>query len=824
MTITQLPLSNDWQVKQRNSTLALEEDFSSSGDWLPAQAPGTVHEALLAAGRIPDPFIGLNESEVQWVGEVDWFYRCAFDLSTELSSADIIVLVCEGLDTFATVWLNGSQVLVSDNMFVPHRIPITSLLHTGRNELRILFESAWQRGKALEQQYGAPEHWNGDVSRLYVRKAQYHYGWDWGPKLLTAGPWRAVRLEAYTARIADLYCPAEVAHDLQSATLPVSVTLENAAGPERTLQIALYNPAGELVREVLMPATGDTASYTFELDSPRLWWPHGYGVQSLYRLVATLQEGTIVLDEREQRIGLRRLRLVQEPLDDLPGTSFYFEVNKTPIFCGGANWIPADSFTTRITPERYRQWVQLAADANMVMLRVWGGGIYEEEAFYASCDELGLLVWQDFLFACGLYQVPDWFQESVRIEAEAALLRLRHHPCLALWCGNNEDHMLAGKRYNRAFEGDFTQTEFPARLLYERLLPDICARLDPTRPYWPGSPFGGEQANDLTVGDQHIWSIWHGMVPYQDYYKFSGRFISEFGMQGFPNLTTINEFTSPEERYPQSCTLDWHNKNATGSQRLAWYINENIKTPRTLEEHIYATQFIQAEALASGVRGWRRRWGGPDRYATSGALIWQLDDCWPVTSWAIVDYHLRPKAAYYVVKRELAEVALGLARASEGQQAEVWAVSSLISEVRGELELKLWMLDGTLISAERQHITLAPNQASALGDVALPQQGPVVLAARLFLDGFAVARAALWPEPFKYLALPDPGLKIDQLAQGTLQVSAQRPAKGVLLSTGDAIVLSDNMLDVMPDDPQIIIAPGLLEETQVQATCLQSWP
>ncbi|MBC8078078.1 MAG: glycoside hydrolase family 2 protein, partial [Chloroflexales bacterium] len=374
-------LAADWQLKEYDRIQPLDAAFNDEG-WLPASAPGCVHEDLLAAGRIPDPFVALNEDLVQWVGDADWLYRCRFDLPAGLGAAPAIDLCCDGLDTFATVWLNGEQICASDNMFVPLRVNARARLQPTGNELRILFESALRQGKARESEHGARALWNGDASRLYVRKAQYHYGWDWGPCLLTAGPWRPVRLEAYAARIADLRCPVALSDDLQRATIDVQAVIARvpAALPvPLVLRLALLGPDGAAIATVDVPVADDAAHHTLVVSSPHLWWPNGYGAQPLYTLTATLLPAKeaagatanqppsalslqpSAFDQKELRLGARRLRLVQAPVAGEQGTSFVIEVNNTPIFCGGATWIPADSFLPRITPERYRALVELAA-------------------------------------------------------------------------------------------------------------------------------------------------------------------------------------------------------------------------------------------------------------------------------------------------------------------------------------------------------------------------------------------------------------------------------------------------------------------------------
>jgi beta-mannosidase len=803
---TALSLCNGWYIKEydaTNTALSLDASFRQSEGWLPATVPGTVHQDLLAAGRIPDPYFGTNELVVQWVGERDWLYRCTFDLPYELYEMPQIDLCFDGLDTFATIWLNGTQILVNENMFVPQRVAVKALLRPQQNELRIHFASALQRGKALEARYGKRAVWNGDASRVYVRKAQYHYGWDWGPCLLTVGPWQPVRLEAYATRILDLHCPATVAADLASATLPVSITLNNSASTLLPLhvELTLFDAKDKIVASVTLPVTATTLTHTFTIEQPQLWWPNGYGAQARYRLRAVLRNDQTEFDTLEIRLGLHRLRLIQQPIEGEAGTTFFFEVNNTPVFCGGANWIPADMLVPRVTAERYRTYLTYAAAAHMTMIRVWGGGIYEQDVFYDLCDELGLLVWQDFMFACGIYPAHEEFRANVRQEAEAALRRLRHHPCLALWCGNNEDYSIAESTGQ-------VNDDFPARTIYEQLLPVLCAELDPTRPYWPGSPYGGSFSGDPTVGDRHTWEIWHGPVaPYQDYDRFRGRFVSEFGLEAAPALSTVYTFTTPQERYAQSRTFEHHNKATDGTRRLAMYLSDNVSFPSTLEDYIYRTQFLQAEAMAYAIRAWRRRWGKVKQYEVAGALVWQLNDCWPATSWAIIDSMLHTKPAYYTIKRELAPFTVGLKR--DGERCQIWATNGTLQECEVTLHLCNWTLDGQLIEESQQQVTLTANSATELGSCPFLLAMNHVLSARLIHNGQVIARTSAWPEPFKYLALPQPGLKIVSCGKDSVTVSVERPAKGVLLSTDTPLLWSDNMLDVFPDDPQTLSAPGL---------------
>jgi beta-mannosidase len=792
-------------------------DFETNPDWIAATVPGSIHQDLIAAGQLSDPFWRTNENELQWVGESMWLYRCIFNVPDDVLAQPHVDLCFDGLDTVAQVWLNGEYFLYNTNMFEPARMPAKDKLRPGENRLYIVFYSALKHGKQLEEKYGKRGLWNGDSSRLFVRKAQYHYGWDWGPTLLTAGVWRPVRVEAYTARITDLHAPATVSEDLHSATIPVEVRLSTVTH-DTTVTLRLNDPVGATIAEITLPASRSIA-HTLRVNAPALWYPNGSGEQPLYTFTVTVEQGGAVLDTKQQRLGLRRLRLVQEPVIAEPGTSFYFEINNLPIFSGGANWIPADSFIPAITPERYRAWLELAAQGNINMLRVWGGGIYEEDIFYDLCDELGLLVWQDFMFACGLYPAHQEFLTSVTAEVEANVRRLRHHPSIVLWCGNNEDYQVAESQglYDGSFQGDFTQTAFPAREIYERLLPELCATLDPTRPYWQGSPYsnGGATA-DGTVGDRHTWNVWHGdMADYQNYGEYAGRFVSEFGIASAPHMTMIETFTAPEDRVIDSPVMNHHNKAGGGPERIAHYQRVNLPAmPTTLDEYIYASQFIQSEAMGVALESFRERWIGARQYAVAGALIWQLNDCWPVTSWALADYAVRPKAAYYRTKRALAPIALLL----NGYEADksIRVVNATPDTLHLTLEISAFSIAGAQIAQSDCSVIVRPLAVTHLEEIAeLYDTGTdTVIAARLTHEGHVIARNARWETAAYTTPYPDPGLHIKREGD-QVTISAERPARGVLLVDGGMEKWSDNMIDVLPGDPQTVRYGGSSDRISV---------
>ncbi|KAJ3159903.1 hypothetical protein HK101_000976 [Irineochytrium annulatum] len=819
--------------------------------------PSSIHLELYAAGVIPDPFVATNENNVQWVGEVDWMYRYTF-ATPDLGENEQAELVFEGLDTIATVFLNGKEILAADNMFIEHRVIITEKLDKGAgksNDLVILFVSAWNVGKELEAKHGLRSVWNGDASRVYVRKAQYHWSWDWGPKLITCGPYRPIRLNLYTAKIVNVY-PQISLDDCLAADVVVNVSIDSGLLPKESLslEVSLLPPkSAETQSETLsakVPCLNEDgiATVSWHLEKPELWWPVGSGSQPLYTVRVALESSGKNVDVATKMIGFRRVRLVEDPFPkaksepaEAVSSTFFFEINNTPIFCGGSNWIPADSFLPRVTADTLHTWILLALKGNQNMLRIWGGGIYEDEAFYDLCDKHGILVWQDFMFACGAYPAHDSFRANVRREAQAVLERLRHRPCLVILTGNNEDYAFAEatdleydpKNNN---EEDWLKTNFPARAIYERDLPDVVKRTAPHIVYKPGSPFGGRVSGDLLAGDAHQWSVWHGaQEPYQNYGKLAGRFISEFGMQ------------------------------ASGfARRIACYLVENLRFSYEIEDFIYATQLMQSEAVSFAYRLWRKEWKGRGKYNVGGVLVWQLNDCWPCVSWSIVDYHFRPKGSYFSIRRALASITVGVSRSEDGGSVNVWSCSSLFKQVKANLLITIHSITTGAVKTELKlpAVTVEPNSTSELTTVRIPgltssptsvidcseaasgtpsaeltfvDDDAVTVTARLVdpVDGTLLARHVDWPQPLRYLPFPtrDAGLRIawdpDEEPE-LVTISVNRPAKGIWLSAVvqdgwkgrcsiDDLGFVDNMVDVVPGDPQAIRVYGLRKGFKLKA-------
>ncbi|KKK18066.1 hypothetical protein P175DRAFT_0457433 [Aspergillus ochraceoroseus IBT 24754] len=824
-------LSTGWSLR--------DSEDQSPNAWLSVPVvPSVVHQDLQANNKLENPFIGFNELGARWVNEKSWTYRNVFQKPT-VPAGSSIVLAFDGLDTFAKVKLNGETILESNNMFLAYRVDVTKALEAeGEHTLEIDFDCALLRARELRKQDPAHkwESFNGDPSRMAVRKAQYHWGWDWGPVLMTAGIWREVRLEVYSARVSDLWTQVELATDHQQAQISAFAeidTSESDASYKATFTLSLHGQ--EIARGVATPEN-NVAKVSFALQEPSLWWPNGYGDQTLYEISVSLEKGDAQIQQLSKKFGIRTAEVIQQP--DKHGKSFYFRINGVDIFCGGACWIPADSLLTNVTPERYRKWIQLMAAGHQVMIRVWGGGIYEDESFYQACDEIGIMVWQDFMFGCGNY--PTWpdLLESVEKEATYNMRRLRHHPSIVIWVGNNEDYQVqesAGLTYNYEDKDpqSWLKTDFPARYIYEHLLPIVAKKICPELFYHPGSPWGdGKVSSDPTVGDMHQWNVWHGtQEKYQIFDTLGGRFNSEFGMEAFPHIATIDYFVENEaDKFPQSHVLDFHNKADGHERRIATYLVENLRTATDLETHIYLTQVVQAETMMFGYRGWRRQWG--DERHCGGALLWQLNDCWPTISWAIVDYFLRPKPAFYAVCRVLRPVAIGVRRehhdwsVSHAQppktsKYELWVVSSQQTELVGKVELKfLSIKTGQEIreTIVHENVTIVPNGTTNVLDGVIDHtvDEPHVLAARVWVDGELTARDVDWPQPFKYLDLSDRGLEVTKISESEneqkIQLSAKKPVKCLVFEERDGVRVSDSAIDIVPGDDQIVTIKGLKPE------------
>ncbi|KAK6453648.1 beta-mannosidase precursor [Scheffersomyces xylosifermentans] len=796
-----------------------------------------IHADLLENKEIPDPFINANERDVQWVGEKDWEYYNEFLVSDNAKELAVSELVFEGLDTFATVYLNEEQILTTDNMFREYRVNVKEKLnYVGINKLRIFFKSALRTARELEQKHGKFYCFNGETSRVQVRKAQYHFGWDWGPVLITCGPYKPVKLISYNSFINDVYVKVDVGTNSKaSIDIQTDVVVAKSAS---SLEIEVKSPDGQLITTFNTAVEKSGVVFNkLQLDEPELWFPLGHGNQSLYEFKVILEDQIV-----KKKVGLRRIELVQETFEEQKGSSFYFKVNNIPIYSAGSNWIPAHSLQSLLLESDYKQLLQLLVDGHQNMVRIWGGGYYENDIFYDECDRLGLLVWQDFMFACGQYPGYPEYIETVSEEVQHQLKRLRNHCSMVIYSGNNEDYQVA-EQFNLDWDpedksGDYSATSFPARTLYENTFPALVSKYCPEIPYHPGSPWGGEGTSDPTVGDLHQWNVWHGsQEKYQDWYRLGGRFISEFGMEALPNRKTFEAcITDPDELYPQSEMIDHHNKADGFERRLALYVIENIKVKGfDLDSWIYATQLMQAECLGYAYRCWRREWKGDGKRYTGGAIVWQINDCWPVTSWSIVDFFKRPKLAYYSVKRESRPVGLGMYRNEKKHTHEqakpvstagpphdysrvdysvdLWGVNSNTSDQPAILKVDVYEVttgDRLHTLPDKDVVLKANSSTEFITGYAIDNDKPVVVYGRFVSkeDGSIIASAADWPQPLKYLKFPGREVKFE-VKNGSVKLSSNKPVKGVEIIVERDVFLQDNGFDLFPGDEKTVIAEDL---------------
>ncbi|KAI1751250.1 family 2 glycosyl hydrolase [Xylaria castorea] len=831
-------LSHGWQFREYGGSSSKEDP------WLSVQSvPTQVHMDLLANKKIPDPFLDLNELAVRSLPEKQWTYRTKIAKPTEPSSETPVItdLVFEGLDTFATVFLNGAEILKSDNMFVSHRIDVTSLLRD-TNELEINFDSAMLRGIDLVKEH-SHEHTfyvrQTDISRVPVRKAQYHWGWDWGPILITAGPWKPIYLEQYLCKVDDVWSECEVSEDLRTCSGRIVAKASEAGGQSITISLSL---AGSVVfeKECTIDSKG-IAETPFLITDPKLWYPFTHGTQTRYELKAVLGS----YDTLSKMIGFRRAELIQR--EDEFGKSFFFKINGEDVFCGGSCWIPADSFLSHIPEQRYRDWVSLVHEGNQNMIRVWGGGIYEHDAFFDACDELGVMVWQDFAFACASYPTYKSYLDSVEKEARQNIRRLRSHPSLIIWAGSNEDYQVQeryGLEYNYEDKDpqSWLKTTFPARYTYEYLLPKIVSEEDRFAIYHPTSPWGdGKISSDPTVGDKHQWDIWHGaMNRYQEAFRLSARFISEFGMEAYPHMETIRSMiTVDKQRYPGSMMMDFRNKAIDHERRLATYVNENFTVKYDISSYTHLTQIVQAEAMHFAYKTWRREWG---KRKCGGVLVWQLNDCWPTMSWAVVDYYLLKKPAYYAIKNALRPLDIGISKkyhdwtsghvdpteSFKDTKFDLWVVSDRPQSVQVDVAVRFISIQtGQDVKPQIKldSMTVHPNSTTEIlkdydlmGDITEAQDNvpslniaefdPYVIHTMLTISNQLIASDTYWPQPLKYLDFDSRNVTFKAIGDSKVVVSAGRPTKGFVFEETRGVKLSDNGFDIVPGQEKVVEVIG----------------
>ncbi|HEX9019049.1 MAG TPA: glycoside hydrolase family 2 protein [Anaerolineaceae bacterium] len=784
-------LNGDWQIRQVDTR-----------DWLPACVPGSVHTDLMAAGKLADPFVGTNENNAQWVGKRSWEYRRFFYPLPTLFRQDKIWLICDGLDTLAEVRLNGKILGQTDNMYRTWQWDIKSLLLEGENKLEILFRSPVGYMSARERRKPTRDMAMGIRGAPHLRKTPSHFGWDWGPRLACVGIWKDIRLEGQSrGRLGDIRFEQVHTPGLVMLTARVQCEIWEQVELRHTLRLRITGPDRQVWLQDA-PARPQSA-ISVMLPNPQLWWPNGSGGQPLYKVEVELldEQEQQPIDTREYNLGLRTIALRQE--EDSFGRSFTLVVNGLPIFCKGSNWIPPDSFPARVTPEHLETLVAAAVETHQNMLRVWGGGPYENDAFYDLCDTYGILVWQDFPFACATYPLDDpAYLENVRGEVIDNVHRLRHHASLALWCGSNEIEWL-GSRLGW-FSPQLARETFQ-RFFYQDL-PGWLATEDPGRAYWPGSPSASEPFNDPNsdkTGDAHLWNVFHEFKPAVFYRQQNPRFVSEFGFQGLPALSTVAQFAPEGIQDLNSRIMRHHQRAFGGNSRLIWYMAQRFRLPKRFDDLVYLSQVMQAEVVRTGVEHWRRH---PER--TSGTLYWQLNDCWPAISWASIDYYGRWKALHYAARRFYSPVLLSVEDQTEKNQRKmaVWVSNDSRDAWTGMVHWSLETLDGDVIEGGDQPVTSAAQSSQCVLKQDFAHQNGkvdwkrVILVAELWQGA---ARQALQVTPFvpeKEMPLQNAGVKTEIQETGELlqvRVSSSHLARFVEISLAGANAqFSDNFFDL----------------------------
>ena len=829
-------LHEGWKFRQARLT-----------NWYPATVPGVVHTDLLQNKIIEDPFFRLNERGLQWIDKEDWVYETCFTLAADMMRKENMELVFEGLDTYADVYLNDECILKANNMFRRWSIPVRQYIREENNILKVYFHSPVKidvpKWDALPYQYPASNDqsengglFNKKIS-IFARKAGYHYGWDWGPRLVTSGIWRPVYIRAWSdLRINDVFIEQKEV-GAGRAVIAGHVELDADKDMDGVLVTITDEATGRVLGEWQADLKRGTNRVTvdFVLHKPKLWWSNGLGEPFLYRFRTDIIAGGELLDSKTERVGIRSLKVVHQP--DKDGHTFYIELNGRPVFAKGANYIPLDNFLPRVTPENYKRTILDAAGVNMNMLRVWGGGIYENDVFYDLCDEHGIMIWQDFMFACSMYPAEGALLDNIHQEAVDNVKRLRNHACIALWCGNNEcqDAWLGWgwkreiERQNKEY-ADKIWAQY--RQQYHVTLPGVVREYAPGTFYWPSSPFAFEgEMSGTTDGDRHYWSVWHGKAPISDYDSEKSRFFSEYGFQSFPEFESVKRYAPyPEDWDIRSEVMMSHQRGGDHANGLIeTYLLNEYKKPRDFRAFLYMNHVLQGDAIKTAIESHRRQMP-----YNMGTLFWQHNDCWPVASWASRDYYGRWKAQHYYVRKAYDDILIS--PVVEGDDLKVYAVSDRLENTSGRLQLQVCQFDGTVVHHWGKSVGISGNDSRVCFSAPLAKlleganRGTVYVrvdytdkSGRVYHNNYCLGKQ-------KDMDYPKVDLQTEvRSIEGGYEVtvSTDKFARAVCLSVADnESVYSDNYFDVQPKSSvQVQVRTRLSAEAfnaSLRLTCLNN--
>ncbi|WP_456275226.1 beta-mannosidase [Bacillus sp. AK128] len=786
-----LILNGEWQMKEAHGHV-----------WKKAVVPGSVMNDLLTHNIIDDPFYRANEDTGLEVASKDYIYSRKFEVDGTWLKHNKVAILFEGIDTLSKISVNGNLVAETDNMHRTYEIDCKNFLKVGENELVVELGSPLHYIKEKQKElplWGVKDAVDGYP---HLRKAHSMFGWDWGPKIPDLGIWRNVYLQAWNVgRLDDVYITQQ--HESESVWLNIRATTETYNEGNYKVEGKVISPNGEIWTETM----DEFGTASIHITDPKLWWPNGYGEQPLYKIEVYMKHGDHVLDQKEYNIGLRTITVRHEP--DQWGKSFEFVVNGISIFAMGANYIPEDNILARVTYEKTEKLIRDCVEANFNMIRVWGGGYYPDDRFFDLCDQYGIIVWQDFMFACSVYELNDDFEETIKREVIDNVKRIRHHASLGLWCGNNEIEEAW------VYWGDFPNNQ-PNRKadyikIFEYIIPALMKELDPQTFYWSSSPSSGgsfDAPRNPDVGDMHYWEVWHGLKPFTEYQDYFFRFCSEFGFQSFPSLKTINSFTLPEDRNIFSYVMEKHQKNGAANGKILFYLSENFLYPKDFDSLLYASQLLQAEAIKYGVEHWRR-----NRGRCMGSLYWQLNDCWPVASWSSIDYYGRWKALHYFAKRFYSPLLLSIKEM--GKQAEIYLTNDTMEDVNGRVEWKLRSNASEIIHQGSIDVTVKSLSAELCTELSFDEMlterdlKSTYLECQLFTGGDLTSTSTILfikPKHFEFL---DPELSFELIEEENnfeLTVNSKNFTKYIQLELRKAdCKFSDNYFDLSAGDIKRII-------------------
>lgn len=788
-----ITLNGNWKMKE-----------SQENTWLDAVVPGSVYLDLLNNEKIEDPFYRDNEYNIRDLSYSDYEYSREFNIKDEISEENVL-LCCNGLDTIADIYINEKLVKSTSNMHCTYEIDIKGYINVGKNNITVYFHSPLKYTEKRHAQMQSLRTPHGSLPGIsYLRKAHYMFGWDWGPQLPDMGIWRDVFIKAYSKGcIDDVLINQE--HKDDKVSLYINVKKKQIKTCS-TIKVDIKHE-GKVVASEKVTSENEEEEITIDINNPKIWWPAGYGNQPLYTVEISLENDKNILDTKELRIGLRTITVSQAP--DEFGKEFAITVNGVSIFAMGANYIPEDSLLGRCSREKTEKLLKDCIRANHNCIRVWGGGVYPEDYFFDLCDEMGLIVWHDLMYACMIYNMDEEFELSIREETIQNVKRIRHHASLGLWCGNNEiEWGWSGKDW---FDNVSPKLKVDYIKQFCILLPELTKNTDAKSFYWSSSPSSGlesEEANSENIGDMHYWDVWHFTRPFTDYRNTYPRFMSEFGLQSFPSLKTVKTFTRKEDRNIFSYVMESHQKNSGCNAKILHYVAENYKYPKDLDSLLYASQIIQAEGIKYGVEHWRR-----NRGRCMGSIYWQLNDCWPVASWSSIDYYGRWKALHYFCKNFYSQVLLSACE--EGFKVSLHITNDKLENYTGKVNYLLCTSNGEILVSDGFDVNVNSLSAEKICDLNFgkyldtkEKERNTYLYYELVTEGNVEKYSAIVFTKYKHFELKNPEIEVNITESDDgyeLKFIAKSLAKYVEVDFVNVdTILSDNYFDIVPNKEKVV--------------------